>query len=165
MSDLVLESLISTGVGYEIIDCDPDLADTASFCEHYGYQIEESVNAILVVGKSEPKKYAVCLALASTRIDVNKKVKKKLEVRKVSFASAEEAMQITSQTLGGITPFGLPKTLPLWIDSYVMECDEIIVGGGSRDRKIYLPPTALTMLPNSEVVEGLAKRHSRSVKE
>ncbi len=159
MSDLVLESLISTGVKYEIIECEPDLADTVSFCEHYGYQIEESANAILVAGKSEPRKYAVCLALASTRIDVNKTVKRKLEVRKVSFASPEEAIEITAQTLGGITPFGLPESLSLWIDSRVMECEKVIVGGGSRDRKIYLPPKVFTKLPNSEVVEGLAVPH------
>ena len=156
MPDSVLESLIATGVEHEIIECDPDLADTVSFCEHYGYQIEESANAILVAGKNEPKKYVVCLALASTRIDVNKTVKKKLEVRKVSFASPEEAIEITTQTLGGITPFGLPEDLPLWLDSRVLECEKVIVGGGSRDRKIYLPPEGLLKLPNTEVVEGLA---------
>ena len=64
MSDPVLESLITTRVEHEIIECDPDLADTVSFCEHYGYRIEESANAILVAGKNEQKKYAVCLALA-----------------------------------------------------------------------------------------------------
>ena len=59
MSDPVIESIISTGMSYEIIDCDPDLADTVNFCEHYGYQLEESANAIMVAGKSEPKKYVV----------------------------------------------------------------------------------------------------------
>ncbi len=48
MSDPVLESLIATGVEHEIIECDPDLADTVSFCEHYFYQIEESAYSILV---------------------------------------------------------------------------------------------------------------------
>ena len=163
MSDPVIDSIISTGMSYEIIDCDPDLADTVNFCEHYGYQLEESANAIMVAGKSEPKKYVVCLVLASTQIDVNKVVKKKLNVKKASFATPEEAIEITGgMTLGGITPFGLPETLPLWIDSKVMECDKVIVGGGSRSRKIYLPPESLSMLTNAEVVEGLAKPRSLS---
>ena len=157
MTDLVLEALNLTGVDYEIIDCDPDLADTTAFCEHYDYRLEESANAIMVVGKGEPRVYVMCVVLATTRIDVNKSVRKKLGTKKASFASSEEATDITGMTLGGVTPFGLPHGLPLWIDSRVMSCEKVIVGGGSRNRKIYVPPRALSSLPNAEIVEELAK--------
>jgi len=157
MTDLVLEALNLTGVDYEIIDCDPDLADTTAFCEHYDYRLEESANAIMVVGKGEPRVYVMCVVLATTRIDVNKSVRKKLGTKKASFASSEEATDITGMTLGGVTPFGLPHGLPLWIDSRVMSCEKVIVGGGSRNRKIYVPPRALSSLPNAEIVEDLAK--------
>ena len=33
------------------LDCDPALADTAAFCEHYGVPVEQSANTILVAGK------------------------------------------------------------------------------------------------------------------
>ena len=99
----------------------------------------------------------MCVVLATTRIDVNKSVRKKLGTKKASFASPEEATEITGMTLGGVTPFGLPNDLPLWIDSRVMGCEKVIVGGGSRNRKIYVPPHALSALPNAEIVEGLAK--------
>ena len=157
MSDPVLDALSSVGADYEVIECDPELADTAAFCEHYGYKLEESANAIMVVGKGEPRTYAMCVVLASTRIDVNKSVRKKMGTKKASFATAEEATEMTGMTKGGITPFGLPHNLPLWVDSRVMDCQNIIVGGGSRDRKIYLPPKALIALPNTEIVEGLAR--------
>ena len=157
MSDPILSSLRSSGVDYEIIECDPELADTAAFCSHYGYQLEESANAIMVVGKGEPRTYAMCVVLATTRIDVNRSVRKKMGTKKASFASAEEATEITGMTLGGVTPFGLPDNLPLWIDNRVMRCDKVIVGGGSRNRKIYVPPRALSSLPNAEIVEELAK--------
>ena len=157
MTDLVLEALNLTNVHYEIIECDPDLADTTAFCKHYGYKPEESANAIMVVGKGEPRIYAMCVVLATTRIDVNKSVRKKLGTKKASFASPEEATEITGMALGGVTPFGLPNDLPLWIDSRVMGCEKVIVGGGSRNRKIYVPPHALSALPNAEIVEGVAK--------
>tara|TARA_B110000014_G_C19995740_1_gene515903 strand:- start:241 stop:720 length:480 start_codon:yes stop_codon:yes gene_type:complete len=158
MPDQILNALRSSGIDYEIIECDPELADTATFCNHYGYQLEESANAIMVVGKGEPRTYAVCVVLATTRIDVNRSVKKKMGNKKASFASGEEATEITGMTLGGITPFGLPDELPLWIDSQVMRCDKVIVGGGSRDKKIYVPPQAISALPNAEIIKGLAKQ-------
>jgi prolyl-tRNA editing enzyme YbaK/EbsC (Cys-tRNA(Pro) deacylase) len=155
--DPVLTALDATGVSYEVIDCDPDLADTAEFCAHYGYRPDESANAIMVVGKSEPPVHAMCVVLATTQVDVNKVVRKRLGTRKASFAPPEETAAMTGMTLGGVTPFGLPDGLPLWIDSRVMGCDKVIVGGGSRDRKIYLPPAGLAALPGAEVVEDLAK--------
>jgi prolyl-tRNA editing enzyme YbaK/EbsC (Cys-tRNA(Pro) deacylase) len=91
------------------------------------------------------------------RLDVNGVVRKRLGTRKASFAAAEDTMALTGMTIGGVTPFGLPAESPLWIDSNVMELDRVIVGGGSRDRKLYIAPAALAKLDNAEVVDGLAK--------
>ena len=77
------------GPGVEVIDCDPALADTAAFCAAYGYALDDSANAILVAGRVEPPVYAVCVVLATTRLDVNRTVRKRLGVRKASFAPAE----------------------------------------------------------------------------
>jgi prolyl-tRNA editing enzyme YbaK/EbsC (Cys-tRNA(Pro) deacylase) len=157
MSDGVLAAAEATGQGYEVVPCDPDLADTAAFCATYGYQLDQSANAILVVGKSDPRVYAVCLVLANTRLDVNGLVRRRFGVKKASFASAEETIEITGMQIGGVTPYGLPDGLPIWIDSRIMACEQVIVGGGSRDRKLLIPPESLAALPNAEVVEDLAK--------
>ncbi len=157
MSDGVLAAAEATGQGYEVVPCDPDLADTAAFCATYGYRLDQSANAILVVGKSDPRMYAVCLVLANTRLDVNGVVRRRFGVKKASFASAEETIEITGMQIGGVTPYGLPDGLPIWIDSRIMACEQVIVGGGSRDRKLLIPPESLANLPYAEVVEDLAR--------
>ena len=157
MSDLVLEQLDSLGAAYELVVCDPDLADTAAFCEAYGYATDDSANAIVVVGKSDPPIFAMCLVLADSRLDVNKVVRKRLGTRKCSFASAEQTIEMTGMQIGDVTPFGTTQPLELWIDSRVMERDNLIIGGGSRDRKLLVPPATLAAHPRAEVVEGLAK--------
>jgi prolyl-tRNA editing enzyme YbaK/EbsC (Cys-tRNA(Pro) deacylase) len=154
--DALLVKLESLGVAYEIIPCDPALADTAAFCEAYGYALVDSANTIVVAGKSDPPVYAVCIVLATTRLDVNKAVRKRLGVRRASFAGGEETKQLTSMEIGGVTPIGLPPDLPLWVDARVMERDRIILGGGGRERKVLAAPELLTAL-GGEVVEGLAK--------
>jgi len=58
--------------------------------------------------------------------------------------------------IGGVTPFGLPADLPIWVDSAVMARPRIVLGGGSRSWKVIAPPAILLALPNVEVVEGLA---------
>jgi prolyl-tRNA editing enzyme YbaK/EbsC (Cys-tRNA(Pro) deacylase) len=156
MTDRVLAAL--EGVDHEIVPCDPELADTAAFCEAYGYLPDDSANAILVIGKSEERPMACCLVLASRRLDVNGVVRKRLGTRKASFASADDTVERTGgMEIGGVTPFGLPAGIPIWIDGAVMDRDRVIVGGGSRDRKILCPPAALLAIDGAEVVTDLAK--------
>jgi len=154
--DAFAQILESLHVEYEIIPCDPALADTASFCAAYGYDLEDSANTIVVMGKSDPPVYAACVVLASTRLDVNKVVRKRLGVRAASFASSEDTERLTGMAIGGVTPIGLSSDLPLWVDGRVMERPRIILGGGSRDRKLLAPPQILTAL-GGIVVEGLAR--------
>lgn len=157
MADSVLGHLNDLGLEYELVPCDPDLADTAAFCEAYGYSAEDSANAIVVVGKSEPASFAMCLVLADSRLDVNKVVRKKLEARKASFASPDQTIELTGMQIGGVTPFGTTTALPLWIDARVMERERLIIGGGSRDRKLLVPPATLAAHSAAEVVLDLAK--------
>jgi len=157
MEDSIVEILEAMCADYQIVECAPELADTAQFCEHYGYRLDESANAILIVGKGDPRVYALCVVLATTQVDVNKQARRKLGVKKASFASPDETIELTGMTLGGVTPFGLPPSLPIWIDSRVLECSKVIVGGGSRNRKIYTNPEVLAALPSAEIVEDLAK--------
>ena len=152
----VLESLKGAGATYEVIDCEPSFADTAEFCNHYGYSLDESANAILLEGKAESPVYALCVVLATTRINVNKVARKRLGTRKASFASAEITKELTGMEIGGVTPVGLPVDLPIWIDSLVMETPKVIIGAGSRSAKIYLSPDNLLRFPNTHIVDGLS---------
>ena len=157
MIDPVLRAAEATAQPFEVVACDPELADTAAFCEAYGYGLDQSANAIVVVGKGDPRVYVCCLVLATTRLDVNGVVRKRLGRKKASFASADETAEMTGMQIGGVTPYGLPAGLPIWIDSRIMEVPNVIVGGGSRDRKLLVPPDSLAALPGAEIVEALAK--------
>lgn len=154
--DSLLAALDATGVHYEIVDCDPDLADTAQFCEAYGYELEDSANTIVVIGKADPPVYAACVVLANTRLDVNKVVRKRLGTRKASFASGADTEALTGMTIGGVTPFNLPPGMPVWVDARVMDRDRIVLGGGGRDRKVVASPKLL-VAAGADVVDELAK--------
>ncbi|MDG2428575.1 MAG: YbaK/EbsC family protein [Acidimicrobiales bacterium] len=162
MTDSFLEQLLTLDIEYEVMACDPALADTAAFCAAYDIDLSDSANAILVAGKArdgEVAPVALCLVLATQRLDVNGTVRRRLGTRKASFASADETTRITGMQIGGVTPFGLPAgcNIPIWIDTAVMARSRVVVGGGSRDRKLLLPPAGLLALPYAESVEGLAR--------
>lgn len=141
-----------------VAEIDPELADTAAFCEHYASPPELSANCVVVSGKrSGQVRYAACLVLATTRTDVNGMVKRWLDVRKASFASMDEAVDRTGMEYGGITPFGLPADWPVLIDAEVARGPVIVVGSGLRRSKILTPGEVVSRLPGVEVVTDLAR--------
>lgn len=151
----VLARVRDLDIDHDVIEIDPAFADTAEFCARYGYAMEESANCIVVASRDDDPVVAACLVLATTRLDVNKRVRKLLGVRKLSFAPADLTMEVTGMMIGGVTPFGLPDDLPLYVDARIMDLDRVIVGGGSRSIKLYVPPAALTAI-GGQVIDDLA---------
>lgn len=152
----VRDALRRLDIDATVVPCDPELADTAAFCEAYGVDPRDSANCIVVAGKGEPRRHCACVVLATTRLDVNRAVTRLLGVRKASFASADETREVTGMLIGGVTPFGLPDGLPLYIDSRVMARPKVVIGGGTRSAKLRLAPSTLQGIPGAEVVDSLA---------
>jgi prolyl-tRNA editing enzyme YbaK/EbsC (Cys-tRNA(Pro) deacylase) len=135
---------------------DPELADTAAFCEAYGVGPDVSANCVVVSGKREGAlRYAACMVLATTRADVNGVVRRQLDVRKASFAPMETAVAETGMEYGGITPIGLPDSWPILVDARIVTIPYVIIGSGVRHSKIALPGELLARLPGARTVEGL----------
>ncbi|MBO1413359.1 YbaK/EbsC family protein [Streptomyces sp. FH025] len=139
------------------VDTDPEKADTAVFCEAYDAPPELSANCVVVAAKRAGEvTLAACLALSTTRVDVNKAVRTHLGARKASFAPMDTAVELTGMEYGGITPLGLPGSWPLLIDEAVAAAPHVLVGSGRRRGKLILPGWALTRLPGARVLAGLA---------
>ena len=151
----VLKTVAKLGLPCEVLEIDPALANTALFCESYGFPMQQSGNTIIVGSKKEPKVFVACVVLATTRLDVNKRVCKLMGISKASFASAEEMKELTGMEVGGVTPCSLPEELKLYVDSLIMELEWVILGGGGRDHKLKISPDVFRQL-GAEIVENLA---------
>jgi prolyl-tRNA editing enzyme YbaK/EbsC (Cys-tRNA(Pro) deacylase) len=153
----VLEHLAAVGAEFTAVRIDPAFANTAEFCRRYGYSMEASANCIVVAAKTGHRGHAACLVQATRRLDVNGTVRRLLGVRKASFAPAEETTQLTGMLPDGVTPFGLPPELPLYVDAEVMTLPKVSVGGGSRSLKIEVATAAFGALPQAQIIEGLSR--------
>jgi prolyl-tRNA editing enzyme YbaK/EbsC (Cys-tRNA(Pro) deacylase) len=160
LADPVAKALVAlpgpADVGVAAID--PDLADTAAFCAEYGSPLTASANCVVVAGKrAGAERFAACLVLATTRADVNGVVRRRLDVRKASFAPMDTAVELTGMAYGGITPLGLPPEWLLLVDAAVAAAPELVVGSGIRGSKLLVTGPTLATLPNAEVVEDLGR--------
>jgi prolyl-tRNA editing enzyme YbaK/EbsC (Cys-tRNA(Pro) deacylase) len=132
---------------------DPGLADTAAFCAAYDVPLEVSANCVVVAGRrGDVTTTAACLVLATDRADVNKAVRRRLDVRKLSFAPMDQAVADSGMEYGGITPVGLPAGWPVLVDEAVAAQPWVVIGSGSRGSKLLLPGRAMAELPGAEVL-------------
>ena len=156
IEELVVSRLVEFGIPHEIIEIDPAFADTAAFCQEYGYSLDNCGNTIVVASKREPKQYSACVVRGSDRLDVNRAVRRLMGVSRLSFASAEETESLTGMTVGGVTPFALPARIPLYADERLLDLEYLVLGSGGRSSKISVPPEALKKLPAIRFVPGLS---------
>ncbi|MGQ0715851.1 MAG: YbaK/EbsC family protein [Pseudonocardiales bacterium] len=141
-----------------VAEIDPALADTAAFSDYYDVPLHASANCVVITGRrAGEQRWAGCVVLATSRVDVNGVVRRWLDVRKASFAAQDEVVEQTLMEYGGITPLGLPTGWPVLLDPAVVVADQVVVGSGLRRSKLLLPGEALAALPSAEVVDGLGR--------
>lgn len=141
-----------------VASIDPSLADTAAFCAAYEVGLDASANCVIISGKREGEvRYAACLVLATTRADVNGVARRRLGVRKASFAPMAEAVELSGMEYGGITPIGLPSQWPIMVDSRVVATPYVVIGSGVRHSKLVVPGALFNSLASAQVIDGLAR--------
>lgn len=139
-------------------EIDPNLSDTATFCEYYKVRMDQAANCVVLEAKRGDRNWvAACVILGSTRADVNGLARRTLDARKVSFAPMEQAVAQTGMEHGAITPIGLPKDWSILIDKAVVDSEYVIIGSGIRKSKLVVLGKILAGLPNVQVLEGLGR--------
>jgi prolyl-tRNA editing enzyme YbaK/EbsC (Cys-tRNA(Pro) deacylase) len=155
----VRNALATLGIDYETVPCDPALADTAAFCDAYGFDPADCANCIVVASRRPAGVYLGALVLATTRLDVNGRCCEVMGVRRASFAAPDVTVELTGMLMGGVTPFGLPPSLlPVRVDAAVLARQRVVVGGGDRSVKLVVEASVFSRAPQFEVIEGLAAR-------
>ncbi|MFI7443658.1 YbaK/EbsC family protein [Nonomuraea indica] len=153
LADPVARAVTTLGAGVEVAEIDPELADTAAFCERYGVTLDESANCVVVAAKRGGEtRYAACMVLATMRVDVNGVVRRHLDARKASFAPMAQAVELTGMEYGGITPLGLPADWPVLVDTHVAEHPRVVIGSGVRRSKLAVSGATLAGLKGAEVL-------------
>ncbi len=159
LAEPVKEFILNISENQEVgvAEIDPNLSDTAGFCENYKVSMNQAANCVILEAKRGDKSwFAACVILGNTRADVNGLARRTLDARKASFAPMEKAVEQTGMEYGAITPVGLPNNWPILIDKAVIDSEYVVIGSGIRKSKLVVSGKFLANLPNVQILEGLA---------
>lgn len=147
---------LGLGDAIGVFEIDPALSETAATQARYDLDPVCLVNCVVVAGRrAGEERVAACLVPSTKRADTNHVVRRRLDVRKVSFLAQADAVERTGMEFGGITAIGLPEGWPILVDSEVVGIPLVVIGSGIRASKLLVPGQLLARLPGAEVVEAL----------
>ena len=95
----------------------------------------------------------VCVLAPSDR-EVNlKKLARVAGARSASMLGAAEAERITGYHVGGISPFGQKKRVPVFVERTALRFDRLVVNGGRRGLQVELKADDLLRVLNATAAE------------
>ncbi|MGJ6979223.1 aminoacyl-tRNA deacylase [Aestuariimicrobium soli] len=73
-----------------------------------------------------------------------KQLARELGVRSVTVCTPAVAQRHTGYLVGGTSPFGVRKPLPVFVEASVLDLDQIAINGGRRGFLVRIAPSVLT---------------------
>lgn len=117
---------------------------------------EHSVVKTLVM-EDESAKPLIVLMHGDRKVST-KELARQIGCKKVSPCKPEDAHRHTGYLVGGCSPFGTRKTLPIYIEKTILDLPLIYINGGRRGYLVGVHPHDIVRVLSPKVVEvGLAE--------
>jgi Cys-tRNA(Pro) deacylase len=113
---------------------------TATAARALGLHERKVIKTLVMEG--DPGQYFLVLMHGDKKVSV-KSLARFLKIRTVTPCIPEIAQKITGYKVGGISPFGTRKKLPVYLESSIMAFDTLYINAGKRGLLAQLPPDAL----------------------
>ena len=115
-----------------------------------GYPLETTVKTLVV--DLGAKQYSLVLMPGDKQLSM-KLLAKACGVKRAAMVDIPTAERITGYLVGGISPFGIRKKLPVVMDEGVLGFDKILINAGQRGAMLLMDP--------AEIQKALACRVAR----
>ena len=144
-----IETLLKQkGIEYRLSNYSPDVENAAEAAEQIDFPLEKIVKSLVFKSKDS---FILLLVPSPKKVDVQTASQKLSS--KIDMASREEVSEATGYEIGAVTVFELKTELPVYIDSSIMEYDEIGISSGVRGIEVIMDPKDLNEVSGAEVLE------------
>jgi Cys-tRNA(Pro)/Cys-tRNA(Cys) deacylase len=143
-------ALDRAGVAYSLVtyDYDPGAERVGlQAAEALGAPAAEVLKTLMVKADGNP----ACVVLASDREVSMKKLAAALGAKSAEMMKPADAERMTGYRVGGVSPFGQKKRVPIVIDAEAAALPEAFVNGGQRGLQVRLPPAELVRVLGATV--------------
>lgn len=112
---------------------------------------EHSVIKTLVM--EDDKRAPLIVLMHGDRQVSTKSLARQIGARTISSCTPDVANKHSGYIVGGTSPFGTKKTMPVYLEGTILDLDEIYINGGSRGFLVSIAPKVLLSLLDPVIVE------------
>lgn len=117
---------------------------------NYGQAVANTLNVphpqlfktLIVCLNGQPKQLGVCIIPVVNTLNL-KAAASAFGAKSAALAETRIAQQTTGYVVGGISPFGQKKRLPVVLDNSAVQFETLFVSGGKRGLQVEVPPKAM----------------------
>ena len=143
-------------IAYEVLEYEVDENDLSGMhiAEQVGYPPEQMFKTLVARGdKTGPLVFC---------IPVNREIDLKVAAsvtanKRVEMIHVKDLLALTGYIRGGVSPIGMKKKFPTWIDASCLSYGQITVSSGTRGAQLLLDRTALLPFIEAQIADLTVK--------
>ena len=135
-----LKELAEARVPYRVMTFEARDKSAEEVARETGFPLRQVIKTLLTQGGS--KKYYLALCPGNQQVNL-KSLAKTLNEKTVDLARREEVLQVTGYFIGGVSPLGTHRSLPVVMEASILEMSEICISAGRWGCQIVIHPSLL----------------------
>jgi Cys-tRNA(Pro) deacylase len=96
----------------------------------------------------------LCVLMHGDRKVSTKELARQIGAKRVAPCKPEDATRHSGYLVGGCSPFGLRKPMPVFMERSILALEKILINGGKRGYLVGLPPQEVVRVVNPKLVDA-----------
>jgi Cys-tRNA(Pro) deacylase len=129
------------------------------YVEHGGTSVSSSSlgvyehHVVKTLIMEDDQKKPLCVLMHGDRKVGLKELARQIGVKKVAPCKPDDATRHSGYLVGGCSPFGLRKPMPVYMEKTILGLEKLYINGGRRGYLIGMPPAEVVRLVKPVMVE------------
>lgn len=149
MENTVINLLENSKVAYTLGSYPTETKTAADAAKIMGVSLDAMAKTLLF--QIHATTYALVLVSCSKTVNMAKA--RTILGKSCELAKKEVVESITGYPIGIVTPFGLKQSIPVYVDTALMDYTRISTGSGQKGVEILIAPQDLVKLTNAQIVD------------
>jgi Cys-tRNA(Pro)/Cys-tRNA(Cys) deacylase len=124
-------------VAHEVIKYDHQEKGARFAAQAAGFPLSQTIKTLVV--SLDSNRFALILMPGDSELSM-KKVAKACGVKRAAMADQASASRVTGYLVGGISPFGTKKRLPVIMEAALQHFQKVMINAGQRGTMVKLAP-------------------------
>jgi Cys-tRNA(Pro)/Cys-tRNA(Cys) deacylase len=150
MSTRAIQYLKKEGIAYCVVEYEHFEKGAKYAAQALGYPLEKIIKTLVVDMGS--KGYVLALMPGDIQLSP-KKLSKVYSAKRSEMADTATAQKLTGYTVGGISPFGTQRNLPVIMEKRILDFETVAINGGKRGVMLIMKPQDILRGVNGTIGE------------